>query len=295
MSQKPPIPTFDFYKKIENPLQFEFSKLEETYNMYDASEAHRHNYYEIIYFEKSGGKHEIDFNSYGIEEGSIHFISPEQVHHLKREKHTTGFVISFTSDFFLNDAINGTIIDRLPFFNDNDAHPIVSIALKNDRNEIMELIKKIESEYNSSHKDKLEMIASFMLNLLLLSRRHYLSTVIEKSSIAIHSVFVREFKKLVEQSFREKKSVSDYAQALNISTGHLNDTIQKEMGKTASDIIYARIILEAKRLLYHSSQSIKEIAALLKYEDPSHFSRFFKNNTGKTPEQFRIAIRERSH
>ncbi|MBK5284203.1 MAG: helix-turn-helix domain-containing protein [Bacteroidia bacterium] len=100
---------------------------------------------------------------------------------------------------------------------------------------------------------------------------------------------------LVENNFRQKKSVSEYSEMLNISAGHLNDTVQHETGKTASEIIYERIILEAKRLLYHSAKSVKEIAYELLYDDPSHFNRFFKTHTGRTPEQFRKHIREKSH
>lgn len=74
---------------------------------------------------------------------------------------------------------------------------------------------------------------------------------------------------------------------LNISAGHLNDVVRKESGKNASAIIHERMILEAKRMLYHSSESIKEIAMNLNYEDPSHFVRFFRQCTGQTPGEFR--------
>jgi AraC-like DNA-binding protein len=59
------------------------------------------------------------------------------------------------------------------------------------------------------------------------------------------------------------------------------------------EIIFDRIILEAKRLLYHSSKSIKEIATYLNYDDPSYFSRFFKTHVQSSPEEFRKQIREK--
>ncbi|MBK6643621.1 MAG: AraC family transcriptional regulator [Bacteroidetes bacterium] len=87
--------------------------------------------------------------------------------------------------------------------------------------------------------------------------------------------------------------MSEYAQLLNITAGHLNDTIHKDLGKTAGELIHDRIILEAKRLLYHSENSIKEIATELNYKDPSYFGRFLKTHSGSTPDQFRKAIREK--
>ena len=52
-------------------------------------------------------------------------------------------------------------------------------------------------------------------------------------------------------------------------------------------MIRERILLEAKRLLVHSPQTVAEIAYQLNFEDTSYFGRFFKKHTGTTPEQFR--------
>ena len=52
------------------------------------------------------------------------------------------------------------------------------------------------------------------------------------------------------------------------------------------------IMLEAKRLLYHSNCSVKEIAHELGYEDHTYFSRLFKKTVGDTPGEFRRHYRE---
>ena len=106
---------------------------------------------------------------------------------------------------------------------------------------------------------------------------------------------MRKFRLLIEKNFVEMKSVSGYADLLHISSGHLNDTVNEATGKTASDLIHDRIILEAKRLLYHSEKTVKEIGYALNSDDPSHFAKFFKNHSGSTPEAFRQQIRERYH
>ena len=90
MQPKKIIPTFDFYKTLDPRLNFAFSQLEESYNSYNAALPHRHNYFEILLFKGSGGLHEIDFNSYEVVQNSLHFISPEQVHILRREKPAKG-------------------------------------------------------------------------------------------------------------------------------------------------------------------------------------------------------------
>jgi len=292
---KKKIPAFDFNKSLHNDALFEFTKLEESYNPYDASHPHRHNYFEVLFFNNAGGSHEIDFQSYPIEKNAIHFVSPGQVHLLRRDPKVTGYVLSFTDDFFLDRSSSSTFIETLPFFISPSSAPIVRLEDAEIVNEIIDIIKRIQKEYSSDQPDKIQVIASWMSLFLIFCKRLYLNKVPSGEKQAVKSETTRKFRKLVEEKFTENKSVSEYAVLLNITPEHLNDTMQKELGKTASELIHERIILEAKRLLYHSEKSIKEIAAVLNYDDPSYFTKFFKANTDLTPEQFRKSIREKYH
>ncbi|MBL4658385.1 MAG: helix-turn-helix domain-containing protein [Flavobacteriales bacterium] len=87
--------------------------------------------------------------------------------------------------------------------------------------------------------------------------------------------------------------VKEYADLLSTTSEHLNGETKKVRGKTASDLISDRIILEAKRLLMYSEFSNKEIAYFLNYEDPSYFSRFFKNKIGISPSEFRDNLQKK--
>jgi len=289
------IPTYDFLKTLEGGRDFEFSKLEESYTPYDAAAPHRHNYYEVLYFKESGGWHEIDFNSFPVNAGTLHFISPEQVHLLRRDAHVTGFVLSFSKEFFFGDPSGTGFIDSLPFFDNPGIQPLLSVGDANLGAEMDQLLVKIEDEYASGHEDSGELLRIYLSALLIQARRLYIPHTGNDASVPLRSELTRKFKKLVEEHFRQHKSVTAYAGMLNITAGHLSDTIQKDTGRTASEIIQQRIVLEAKRLLFHSSKSVKEIAFELQYEDPSYFSRFFKTHADLTPEQFRSHIREKYH
>ena len=48
-----------------------------------------------------------------------------------------------------------------------------------------------------------------------------------------------------------------------------------------------RLLVEAKRQLIFTGQSVSEIAYSLNFSDPSYFSRFFRKYSGQTPQQFR--------
>jgi AraC-like DNA-binding protein len=60
--------------------------------------------------------------------------------------------------------------------------------------------------------------------------------------------------------------------------------------KTLSALINERIIIEAKRELYLSDKTVKEIAYELGYDDEYYFSRFFKVNADVSPQLYRDTV-----
>jgi AraC family transcriptional regulator, transcriptional activator of pobA len=292
MTKETIIPIYDLYKTLDSSLGFEYCRLEEAYNPYDATLPHRHNYYEVLFFNESGGYHEIDFVSYQINESSFHFISPEQVHLLRRDKHTTGYVLSF-SGVFVEETSGRGFVERFPFFNNTFSSPVVRIDTADERRNISDIISKIGKEYSSGDEDKANVICSYLSILLVTAKRLYTPQNHAGTIMLVRSELTQKFKVAVDKDFLRVKTVNEYARLLNITPGHLNDTVHHDTGKTASEIIHERIILEAKRFLYRSEKSVKEIAYALGYEDPSYFIKFFKVNTEVTPEYFRKHIREK--
>lgn len=98
---------------------------------------------------------------------------------------------------------------------------------------------------------------------------------------------MRKFYALVDEHFREKKQVQEYACMLNKSPKTLANILSFYHRPPAIKVIHNRIIAEAERLLYYTSKSSKEIAFLLGFEEHALFSRFFKNMTGMNTSQFR--------
>ncbi len=91
----------------------------------------------------------------------------------------------------------------------------------------------------------------------------------------------------LESHFFEVRSVAAYARMLKVTSGHLSESILHHTGRTAGELIRDRLLLEARRLLVHSSLNVAEIAVSLQFEDPSYFSRFFRRSTGVSPGEFR--------
>jgi len=91
--------------------------------------------------------------------------------------------------------------------------------------------------------------------------------------------------------YKEKHSVADYADLLNLAPKTLSNKFHKLNLENPNEMIKNRIVLEAKRLLLYSELTIKEIAYQLGYEDPAYFNRIFTQKSGKTPAAFRKEIK----
>lgn len=98
---------------------------------------------------------------------------------------------------------------------------------------------------------------------------------------------IREFNFLVEQHFKTKHTINEYANLLNKSPKTISNIFSKISTKSPLKYIQERIMLEAKRLLYYTDKPIKEIAYEIGYEDIQTFSRFFKNQEGISPTEYK--------
>ena len=97
---------------------------------------------------------------------------------------------------------------------------------------------------------------------------------------------VRKYKDLINNSFLENRAVSFYAQQLNVTPNYLNEIVKAETGISAKRHISERLLLEAQNLLRYSDMDIAEISYALQFSEPTHFTKFFKKETGETPKSF---------
>ncbi|MEO0338424.1 MAG: helix-turn-helix domain-containing protein, partial [Bacteroidota bacterium] len=111
------------------------------------------------------------------------------------------------------------------------------------------------------------------------------STQLEEENAGV--CVVRDFKELVENKFSKWHKVGDYATKVHLTPKYLSQTVKNYTGKTAKEFIQDRLLLEAKRLLLHTDMSVKEVAYEVGFEEPLHFSSFFKKHAGQSPSKFR--------
>lgn len=163
-----------------------------------------------------------------------------------------------------------------------------SILPKEQDLEILEAaLKMLSLEMNSKDNLQLEMLQMMLKRILILCTRIYKSQLNYTSLDKGKSDIIREFNFLVEQHFREKHKVSDYAALLNMSPKSIANLFKKISTVTPLQVIQERRLIEARRLLKYSSRSISDIGYELGFIDVQSFSRFFKNKENINPKDFR--------
>jgi AraC-like DNA-binding protein len=252
-----------------------------------SDDPHRHNFYSVIWSFSATGKHIIDFHEYAIVPRSIFFVSPWQVHQVITDPGPKGLVILFTPEFLQKNSIREDFISNLRLFRDSDETPPLPLN-ETASSKLLGYADAMNNAFESSDEMKYETIGAY-LKLFLIECNGLCSLFPDSNtqSIEVGRTLVQRFKTLVEQHFPEWHQVQDYAKELNVSPGYLNEVISSSIHKPAKEYIQNRLILEARRLSLFTSKSVKEIGYELGFNDPSHFSKFFRTFTGNSLQEFR--------
>ncbi len=248
---------------------------------YNISEPHRHDYIELFIFDNGGGLHEIDFVPFTIEKKSIHLVSSGRIHQMKRALDSNGYVILFHPSVFDFDPYMAEFFFELDCFDVNEIRPCF-VFNDQDQQEVMAIAHKIWQYSQSDNKLKSHFIR-IQLNLLCL----LCSSIITKneSDNSKDQTNYLLFRQNLRSNYKTEKKVNHYAAEIGITPRKLNEIVVARAGINVSKLIQKQIILEAKRLL-NSGISSKEIAYALNFEDPAHFSKFFKTQTKLSPSDF---------
>ena len=274
------------------PMPFVIKTMEEVDKQLGgiSDDPHRHNYYTIIWSVTATGKHIIDFKEYTIEPNHIFFVSPEQVHQVITDPYPTGYVILFTPEFLEKNSIREDFIVNLKLFQKSDETPPMPLTDKMIGT-LHIFAEQMLSSFHSDNDMRFESIGAYLKLFLIECNGHCsLFPGTNTQTIEVGKTLVRQFKTVVEKHYQTWHQVKDYAEALNVTPNYLNEVIKSSINISAKDYIQNRLMLEAKRMSVFTSKSSKEIGFYLGFEDPSHFSKFFKSNTGQSLVEFKETI-----
>jgi AraC family transcriptional activator of pobA len=246
---------------------------------------HRHSFYHLLFFTKGSGTHTIDFNYFDVTPHQIYFMIPGQVHAWNFEGEVDGYVVNFSPAFFQSFLLRPEYLERFSFWVGSTTESVINLS-DHEAGQIMSLFEELLRQNQGMAVFREDMIRILLLRLFMLVEQGRDSkNNPHRTSRA--NILLKKFQNLVDKNFIELKQPGAYAELLSVTPNHLNALCKEHLGLQAGEVIRQRLTLEAKRLLVNMDLTVSEIAYHLNYSDNSYFTRFFRKQTGMTPEVFR--------
>jgi AraC-like DNA-binding protein len=237
---------------------------------------HRHDFFLVIVLQRGRGKHDIDFISHTVKDNAVFFLRPGQVHELELKAGCAGYIMQFKAEFYPASS------ELLRQVGQQNHYHLDDIKF----NKLVLALTTIFQEQTEKKARYGEVILANMGIFFVELLRQQQNSVASPEG-RYKQERLEKFMSLLEQHILNKKQVGEYAGMLNLSVYQLNAITKEVVGKTTSALINEQITLEAKRCLLATSYQVNQVAYHMGYEDPSYFIRFFKKQTGHSPEAFR--------
>lgn len=250
----------------------------------------RLNYYSLLWITEGEGEVVVDTNTITYKAGMLFTLEPYQPFMFKPEGKTEAIIIHFHSDFFCLYKHQKEVSCDGVLFNDAFGFPYVRVDEKTE-NELNWIVKNMESEIVENQFASEDSIFTY-LKLYLINCARLKGNDMPHKLVSEERDVLIKLKALLDKHYNTLHSPKDYAELLFYSAKSLSKIVKDTYGKTLSTLIADRIIIEAKRELYLTGKTIKEIAFTLGYADEYYFSRFFKKKTGISPKIYRTTVGE---
>ena len=233
-------------------------------------------------------EHMVDLVRYPVKARSLIVVQPGILHQFQINNSVQGQLLVVDPQFMLPErlAYLKPLLAGRPW-------PVCSRVPSSGLSELLEICHHIQG-------DALRQAASPLLAALARQRLYTWLLLLrmlwdadgeshQPDSVASHLAL--DFQTLLEQHFTRRWTVQDYARKLGYAERTVTRACLDYSGATAKDLIDARVVLEARRLLAHGNDSVDAISLRLGFDDASPLVRFFKRLTGTTPSAFRASLR----
>jgi AraC family transcriptional activator of pobA len=244
-----------------------------------------------IFCKKFTGTLQYGRSYYDFSEGSLMFTAPGQVVTASPELHIEeGWGLFFHPDL-VNTGALGRKMNDYSFFNyeanealhvSDEEKTVLTACIQNIRKEYMQ---NIDKHTNGLIQANIELLLNYCSRFY--DRQFYTREKVNKD-------VVQQFEKLIKDYFAPETlidsglpNVGYFASRMNLSPNYLSDLLHRFTGKTTQEHIHLQLVDKAKSLLWSTQKKVSEIAYMLGFEHPSHFTRLFKSKTGYAPSDYR--------
>ena len=277
------------FDKISSDFQFDFVNYEDVLKKNPAShsqfEFHRVSFYVVILITHSTSSYNLNFKDYQLKKGALITLRKDNIHKFFKSK-AKGVLLAFTDDFVVNHSNKIEASKLFLLFNEMLASPVMQLNAA-EYKEMLVLMNMIREEYlqvNDPYSPNIirNYFQIIITKLFRIKSKH--NVVLENNKYL--SMFL-EFQDLVEKNCFNQKKVSFYANKMAVTSKTLSNVTQSIIDKSAKVFINDIVIIQAKRLIINSRDSLTEISYQIGFTEPSNFFKYFTKYAGISPLQFR--------
>jgi AraC family transcriptional activator of pobA len=247
----------------------------------------RTNHFSIYWIVTAAGSVAVDAAVHPLQPRSLLFLSPYRRVRFNPTRPVTGALIQFHANFLCVETFHAESGCSGSLFNDPFGTPAVILDRPADA-AVKGLVQQIERELTDQRRGHDEVVVASLKILLVMATRLKGEPPAHPSHSHDHRhPLLARLTTLIEQRYRTLHRPSDYAVLLNMSQKTLTRFVRTQFGKTMTELIRERLLIDAKWELLHTLKPVKEIAGELGFDDELYFSRLFKKAVGRSPTDFR--------
>jgi len=284
------IPNYILYGEEETELFNDYLHIEsiQLRSQYTGGifRAHQHhNLYQFFFISLGGGYARIEGKEYILTENMVIHVPPLTIHEFNFFPDTNGWVLTIP-DVYIQNILKDNFLS-LEHISQKIIFPFENNTTQKDVEYLFSSIAKEHAEMDRAYNVTLRCLTTLLLTKII--RCFPPMNTPPQATTSRKQILLHSFQNMINEKFKNRLSVTEYANELHITPTHLNRVCRAILNISASELIYQRSLMEAKRLLIYTSMTITEISYDLGYCDAAHFSKFFHTKSRQKPSDFRRA------
>ncbi|MFJ7566207.1 helix-turn-helix domain-containing protein [Herminiimonas sp. NPDC097707] len=266
---------------------FPLSEFRRRVSVEHLRQSQRVDFHMLLYVTQGRCTHIVDFEPLACERGTLLVLNPGQMQRFDtKSTDWEGWLVIFRPEF-LPARVSTTVIGQ-----HNAPHQLADLSVHrtlsvSEQEAVTEGIERMAADARlHANANVLHPLLRHQL-LALLFRLHLIWAKAEPAAAPVLLQRFRRYRLAVEDELHHLHQVADYAKLIGCSQKSLQRATLDVAGVSAKAFLSQRIVLEAKRLLAHSGQSVSDIADKLGFDEATNFVKFFRREAGMAPGDFR--------
>ena len=241
-----------------------------------------------MWIETGNGSVDVDATAHRLVADTLVFIAPYRRVRIAAIRPVAGATIQFHANFLCVETFHAESGCSGLLFNDPFGSPVVPIP-RAGRAEVRRLMDRVAAEIDSADVGSDDVVIATLKILLIMATRWKGGTAMPGGVTGAdhRHPLLQRFRELIEQHYRTLHAPAEYARLLHMTPKSLARFTRAHFGRTMTEVIRERLLIDAKWELLHTLKPVKQIASELGFADELYFSRFFSKATGQAPTVFR--------